>query len=164
MSARLVIVLLLSVCVAACDEDPPTAPSVPAAGISIGAISPAAGGSVAATGSVPGAFITRGSGLVSIPMTVSAGRELQWAQLNVYLMKADGTYCGQNLSDSPTWGPFRATDTHTLTVSGFQVFQLPCTVTGVRAYLHTRNSGLLTPPSASETAAEASATANFTIR
>lgn len=164
MPTRLLAVVFLTLLVAACDEDPPTSPSRGRSNLTIGAISPASGGSVTTTGALPGAMIVRGSGQVSIPINVSAGRELQWAQLSVYLMTADGSYCGQNLPDAPTWGPFGANDTASVTISGFQVFRLPCSVTGVRAYLHTRNNGLLIPPTASETAAEGSATANFTIR
>ena len=163
MPTRLLAAVFLTLFVVACDDDPPTSPSGQSR-LTFGAIAPAAGGSVTTTGSTPGAMIVRGSGQVSIPITVSAGRELPWAQLSVYLMKADGTYCGQNLPDTPTWGPFRRNDTEAVTISGFQVFQLPCSVTGVRAYLHTRNNGLLIPPTASETAAEGSATVNFTIR
>jgi hypothetical protein len=51
-----------------------------------------------------------------------------------------------------------------VTITGFQVFRLPCEVTGIRAMLHTRNSGLLTPPTSSETVAEGTLTVNFTIR
>jgi hypothetical protein len=163
MPTRLIAAVFLTLFVVACDEDPPTSPSGQSR-LTFGAIAPAAGGSVTTTGALPGAMIVRGSGQVSIPITVSAGRELPWAQLSVYLMTADGTYCGQNLPDSPTWGPFRANDTATVTITGFQVYRLPCSVTGVHAYLHTRNSGLLIPPTASETAAEGSATATFTIR
>lgn len=164
MSTRLLAAVFLTLFVAACDDDPPTSPSGSAGRLTIGAIAPGSGGTVTTTGSPPGAMIVRGAGQLSIPITVSAGRELQWAQLSVYLMTADGTYCGQNLPDAPTWGPFRATETATVTISGFQVFRLPCTVTGVRAYLHTRNNGLLVPPTATETAAEGSATTNLTIR
>jgi len=42
------------------------------------------------------------------------------------------------------------------TVTGFQVFRPPCEVTGIRAMLHLRNNGLLTPPTATETLAEGS--------
>jgi len=63
-----------------------------------------------------------------------------------------------------SWGPFRRNDVETVTISGIQVGRLPCAVTGVREYLHTRNNGLLIPPTASETAAEGSTTVSFTIR
>ena len=41
-----------------------------------------------------------------------------------------------------------------VTVSGFQVFRVPCDVTGFRAMWHMRNNGNLQPPSASETIAD----------
>jgi hypothetical protein len=164
MPTRLLAAVFLILFVAACDDDPPTSPSGSASRLTFGAITPGSGGSATTTGSPPGAMIVRGSGQVSIPITVSAERELPWAQLSVYLMTPDGTYCGQNLPDAPTWGPFRARDTQSVTISGFQVYRLPCTVTGIRAYLHTRNNGLLIPPTASEAAAEGSTTVNFTIR
>ena len=94
-------------------------------------------------------------GSCRFPITVSAWTSrLPWAQLSVYLMTADGSYCGQNLPDAPTWGPFGARQTETLTITGLQVFRLPCAVTGVHVYLHMRNNGLLIPPTTSETAAE----------
>jgi hypothetical protein len=73
-------------------------------------------------------------------------------------------YCGQNLPDSPTWTLLPSGWTTTYAVTGFQVFRLPCAVSGVRAMLHTRRSGLLTPPTPSETIAEAMVTARFQIR
>jgi hypothetical protein len=49
-------------------------------------------------------------------------------------------------------------------VSGFRVYRLPCEVTGVRAMLHTRNNGLLVPPTASETLAETTLPLRVLIR
>jgi hypothetical protein len=46
-----------------------------------------------------------GDGQVSIPIALTADREVPWARLNVSLLTADG-YCGQNTPDAPTWGPF----------------------------------------------------------
>ena len=43
-----------------------------------------------------------------------------------------------------------------MTISGFQIARLPCEVTGIRAFLHTRNSGTLTPPISTDTVAEGS--------
>ena len=164
MSTRLLVGVLLGLCVGACDENTPTGPSVTTSRLTIGAVVPASGGTITSTGTPTGGMILPGTGQISIPITVSAGRELPYAQLSVYLMRADGSYCAQNLPDAPTWGPFRATDTVSVTISGFQVGAPPCVVSAIRAYLHTRNNGNLTPPNASETAAEGSATANFTIR
>jgi hypothetical protein len=70
----------------------------------------------------------------------------------------------QNLPDVPTWGPFRKGETETVTISGFQVYRLPCQVTGVRAFLHTRNNGALTPPTTSETVAEGTMSVNYTVQ
>jgi hypothetical protein len=86
-------------------------------------------------------------------MTITSGRDLPWAQLYVYLLTAD-SYCGQNLPDAPTWAPCKG-ETASVAITGFQVFQLPCVVIGVRAMLHTRNNGRLGPPTSSETVAEA---------
>jgi hypothetical protein len=106
-------------------------------------------------------FIARGSGQVSIPITASTSRDVPWAQLYVYLLTDDG-YCAQNLPDAPTWGPFPKGQTVSVTITGFQVFRT-CTVTGIRAMLHQRNSGLLTPPTASETIAEATRQVSWTL-
>jgi len=103
-----------------------------------------------------GVVVPRGSGLLSVRVSMTAASQVPWAQLNVYLLTG-GTrdqYCGQNLPDSPTWQfltPGWKTD---VTVSGFQIYRLPCDVTGFRAMLHMRNNGLLVPPSASETISE----------
>jgi hypothetical protein len=48
-------------------------------------------------------------------------------------------YCGQNLPDWPTWRPFARGQTVTYAVTGFQVFSLPCEVTGIRAVFNTRD-------------------------
>jgi hypothetical protein len=93
------------------------------------------------------------SRLMTFGFTVTSDRAVPWAQLNVYLLSG-GDYCGQNMNYAPSWGPLAAGQTETVTVSGFQVFRLPCDVTGVRAMLHTRNNGLLTPPTAAETVVE----------
>jgi hypothetical protein len=132
--------------------------------VTIAPPTPASGSTLVTTGTTPGAFIVKDSGVVSIPISIEAGRYATWAQLYVYLMTADGSYCGQNLPDAPTWGPLDEGQTASVTISGFQVFRLPCEVTGLRAMLHTRNSGLLTPPNASETMAEALLPVNYIIR
>ena len=96
-------------------------------------------------------------------ITILPAHEASWAGLYVYLLTADGNYCGQNLPDAPTWGPLRAFRSETVTVSGFQVFRVPCDVIGLRAMVHTRNTGLLTPPVASETVAEATVPVSLRI-
>lgn len=125
--------------------------------------SPSSGSTIQVTGQVPGAFITRGSGKLSIPISVTSGRDVPWAQLNVYLMTGAGTsdYCGQNLPDAPTWAPFSKGQTATMTITGFQVFRLPCDVTGLAVYLHTRNTGNLTPPISTDTVASGSMAVSY---
>src|SRR4051812_15952259 len=108
-------------CAACSDSNAPTPlPST----VTISTPSPAAGSTIGATGTLPGAFITRGSGKISIPITVTSGREVPWAQLYVYLMTDSTNYCGQNLPDAPTWAPFLKAQTATVTITGFQVFRL----------------------------------------
>ncbi|PYQ15109.1 MAG: hypothetical protein DMF80_10700, partial [Acidobacteria bacterium] len=63
-----------------------------------------------------------------------------------------------------TWSFLTPGWTTTFTVTGFQVFRLPCEVTGIRAMLHMRNNGSLTPPTPSETIAEATFPMSFQIR
>jgi len=125
-----------------------------------------------------GGFIVRGNGELSIPIAFESGRDVQWAQLYVYLLTTTTppaepcqfprcptgglTYCAQNLPDAPTWGGLDEGQQDVVTVSGFQV-RAPCQVTGILAVLHTRNSGLLTPPTESETIASATIPASFTV-
>jgi hypothetical protein len=74
--------------------------------ITFGTPSPAQGSTIIATGTPPGVFIPRGSGRLSIPLTVTSGRDVPWAQLWLYLYTGGNTsgnnYCGQNLPDAPT--------------------------------------------------------------
>ena len=111
-------------------------------------------------------FVARGSGLFSVPITVTSDRDVPWAQLYVYLY--DGSpglgYCGQNLPDAPTWGPFSKGQSVSVTISGWQVSRTPCEVTSIRAWLHTRNTGLLIPPTEAETVATGSLTVSYTLR
>jgi hypothetical protein len=138
--------------------------------LTISAVSPSSGVVV-----VPGQYVyydpggvvlPRHSGLISVNLSIESAHDVPWAKLNVYLLTGGGTsdYCGQNSPDSPTWGSVPAGWTTTYTVTGFRVYQLPCQVTGVRAQFHTRNNGLLTPPTASETIAEATFPVSFVIR
>ncbi|MEQ1757179.1 MAG: hypothetical protein ABL986_02595 [Vicinamibacterales bacterium] len=111
-------------------------------------------------------FVARGSGLFSVPITVTSDREVPWAQLRVYLYTGSQglDYCGQNNPDAPTWGPFSKGQTVSVTISGFQISRVPCEVTSIRAWLHTRNSGLATPPTESETVAAGSLAVTYTFR
>lgn len=150
-----------------CSDDAPTSPTpVPprATAITVVQMSPPSGATIVVpVGPPPGAFIPRGSGLLSVALSISTGSEAAWAQLNVYLMSG-ADYCGQNLPDSPTWAPLGTDQTVVYAVTGFQVYRLPCTVTGIRAVLHTRNSGALTPPAATETIADITVPVTYQLR
>ena len=151
-----------------------TAPSAqtasPTGSVQIGSPSPALGSTIPITvGAAPGFFIPRGSGQISIPITVTADQQLPWAQLFVYLMTGDGPqdYCGQNLPDTPGWEPFTKNQTTSVTVTGFQVFRLPCDVVAIRAYLTTRDTrhgGTLSPPTSIETIASGTIAASYQLR
>jgi hypothetical protein len=148
--------------------DPPTTPESQSSQIVITAVSPPSGSTVVVPAQYPynvpgGAVLPPGSGLISVSLSLRSAHEVPWAQLNVYLLSGSD-YCGQNLPDSPTWGFLPAGWTTSCTVTGFQVYRLPCDVTGVRAMLHTRNNGVLTPPTTAETIAEATLPASFQIR
>jgi hypothetical protein len=157
--ATVLAVLVMSSC------GSPEAPSA-VRSLTISTPTPAPGSIIPATLNGIQYFVARGSGLFSVPITVSSDRDVQWAQLNVYLF--DGSsglgYCGQNIPDAPTWGPFSKGQTVSVTISGFQIGHVPCQVTSIHAWLHTRDSGLLTPPTASETVAEGSLAVNYTFR
>lgn len=111
-------------------------------------------------------FVDRNSGAFSVPVTVTSDREVPWAELWVYLYddRPGGLgYCGQNLPDAPTWGPFKKGQTASVTITGFQISRVPCEVTSIRAWLHTRNSGLLLPPTESETVASGTLSVRYTF-
>jgi hypothetical protein len=153
---RYVCAVLVCLVCASCGSTEPS----PVASLTIGNPSPASG-AVQVTGS----FIPKDSGRLAIPITVTSDREVPWAQLNVYLLTNDnpGGYCAQNLPDAPTWGPFRKGQTESVTITGFQTGRVPCQVTGIRAFLHTRNSGLLTPPTSSETVTQGTRSVTWTL-
>jgi hypothetical protein len=152
--------IMVTALLAACDS--PTAPSPV---LTISTPTPAPGSVIPITPIGIQSFIARGSGLFSVPITVTSDREVPWAQLRVYLYRGTGLmdYCGQNLPDAPTWGPFSKGQTATVTITGFQLSG-PCEVTSIRAWLHTRNNGLGAPPTESETVASGSLTVNYTFR
>ena len=100
--------------------------------------------------------------LLDIDLSLTADRELPWAQLNVYLYEGD-RYCGQNTPDSPIWQPFPSGQAIDHTVTGWQVYRLPCQVTSIRAMLHNRISGVLTPPRPGETVAEATLVVSYQL-
>jgi len=111
-------------------------------------------------------FISRGSGVFSVPIKVTSNRQVDYAQLSVYLN--DGSsglgYCGQNLPDAPAWGPFEKGHTESVTISGWQISHVPCHVTSIHAFLHIRNNGLLTPPTDAETVVEGSLAVDYTFQ
>ena len=113
-----------------------------------------------------GVVIPPGSSLVSATVSLLSAHDVPWAQLSVYLLSPDNdlAYCGQNTPDSPTWGSLPAGWTTTFTVTGFRIYRLPCSVTGIRAMLHTRNNGLLIPPTPAETIAEATFPVSYQIQ
>jgi len=150
--------------ISACgNEANPATPSI-SAQITFTQQTPASGSTIVAPeGTPPGAFIPVSSNLLTVGVSIVSTRDVPWAQLNVYLLSGD-TYCGQNLPDSPTWAPLPTGQGIAYTVRGFQVYRLPCDVTGIRAMLHTRNSGALTPPTASETVAEATVAVTYRLR
>ena len=126
---------------------------------------PASGATIQTTGTTPGAFIERGSGKLSLPIVVEAGSDEPDTRVFVYLKnEADGT-CGQNLPDTPGWAPLRRGEVHHYTVTGFQVFSLPCEVASIRAVLHRRASrNLNTEITAGELIAEATLAVRYSLR
>lgn len=157
--ATVMAVLVVSAC------GSPAAPSA-VRSLTISTPTPAPGSIIPVTQNGSQYFLARGSGLFSIPIAVSSNREVPWAQLSVYLY--DGSaglgYCGQNIPDAPTWGPFSKGQTASVTITGFQISRVPCQVTSIRAFLHTRNNGLLIPPTESETVADGSLAVSYTFR
>jgi hypothetical protein len=154
---------------AGCESGEPTRPTSDSVTLTVA--SPASGATIVVPQQYPftlpgGVVLPPGSGLIAVRVQMTAAHEIPWAQLNVYLLTGGttGDYCGQNLPDSPTWQFLTPGWTAEHTVTGFQVYRLPCDVTGVRAMLHMRNNGLLIPPTASETIAEASTAASFQLR
>ncbi len=142
----------------------PFSPS-PVRRLTISTPTPPPGSVIPITRSGIQSFTSRGSGLFDVPITVTSDREVDWAQLSVYLYRGTGRmdYCGQNLPDAPAWGPFEKGQTVTVTISGWQLSG-PCEVTSIRAWLHIRNSGLLIPPTESETVANGSLDVRYTFR
>ena len=113
-----------------------------------------------------GVLLPRGSGLISARVTLTSTRETPHARLSVYLMTGSqpNEYCGQNLNDWPTWDPLYGDFTTTYEVTGFNVYRLPCDVTGIRAVLNTHpNDGLSIPPRADEILAEVTVPVSFRI-
>lgn len=166
MQKRIATLWLLGLSLAGCGGAAgvtPVAP-LPVDSLEIGTPSPSTGATIViSTGTPPGAFILKGSGQLTVPITLTSARDLPYAQLYVFLLSGSD-YCGQNLPDAPTWSPLRSGRTESFNISGFQVYRLPCEVTGVRVMLHTRNSGLLTPPGGAETVIEKTLAVRYQIK
>jgi hypothetical protein len=112
-----------------------------------------------------GVLLLPGSGLVKVDVTATLAQREPYARLNVYLLTADGSYCGQNSPESPVWRDIDSGWSDRRTITGFRVYRLPCEVTGIRAMLHRRQDDhLLTPPTAAETIVETTAPAQLLIR
>jgi hypothetical protein len=129
---------LMSAC--GSNETSPT-PIVTQSTVTLTAPTPAPGSTLTPAGTPPGTFFMRGSGQFGVTVTITAGQDLPFAQLAVFLLTTTNPngYCGSNLPDWPTWRPFARGQTVTFTVTGFQVFALPCEVTGIRAIFNTRD-------------------------
>jgi hypothetical protein len=148
--AAAVLVLSTGGLIAGCDEVAPSSSSVTITGVT-----PSRGSIVASRGAPPGVFIDRLSGKLAVNVEVQSIREHSFAQLYVFLLTSDGTnYCGQNLPDMPSWQPLNPGPLERLTITGFQVFRVPCDVVGVRALVHTRIGGALFPPTSDQIVAE----------
>jgi hypothetical protein len=149
---------------AACTDSAATSPSPTRSTRNIVLLnaSPPPGSTIPMTQNGSAFFILPRNGALSLTFSIVAHREVPWAQLYVYLLTNDSrdTYCGQNLPDVPSWGPFPAFDPVTVSITGFEMFRSSCDVTGVRAMLHLRDNGSLIPPAPSQTIAEGI----FTVR
>ena len=164
---RRIAAVLLAMSAVTCGDKAPGKPSTDSVAASV--VQPASGTTVVIPPQYPyheagGVVLPPESNLISVRVQMASAHDVPWAQLNVYLLTdAPGLgYCGQNLPDSPTWQFLTPGWTADVTVTGFQVI-LPCHVTGVRAMLHMRNNGVLSPPTPSETIAEATSPADFQL-
>ena len=115
---------------------------------------------------VPGGVVLLpGSGLVKVDVSATLARREPYARLNVYLLTADGNYCGQNSPESPVWRDLDSGWSDQRSITGFRVYRLPCQVTGIHAMLHRRQDDhALTPPTAAETIVETTVPAQLLIR
>jgi hypothetical protein len=127
-------------------------------------VSPASGSTINAGKTT----ILPGTGLISVTMTVSSAKTLQAAHLNVYLLSSNqsrSTACGFNWPDLKSWQPF-APGQVTVTVTGFQLASLPCSVAAVLAIFTTDNQFPTTapPPTATSTIAEATRVLTWAVK
>src|SRR4051794_13357264 len=76
-------------------NDASPTPIVTSSTITLASPTPAPGSTLTPTGTPPGTFLTRGSGQFGVTVTITAGQDLAFAQLAVFLLttgNADG-YC-----------------------------------------------------------------------
>lgn len=112
-----------------------------------------------------GVVLPPGSRLVSVDVATTFARPEPFARLNLYLLTADGNYCGQNTPEWPTWTGVTAGFADRRTITGFRVYTLPCQVTGIRAILSRRPSAeLLSPPPVEDRIADVTVPAQLLIR
>ena len=168
---RRLIAVSIAILAAGCGSASTTPDEPATSSVVVNALAPSAGSTVVVPAAYPyilpgGVVLPLGSNHVSVGVSLTSVHEVaQRAQLSVYLLTGDTSseYCGQNGPDAPTWSRLPAGWTATYTVTGFRVSRLPCDVTGIRIMLHTRNDGRLTPPSPSETIAEATVPLRFRL-
>lgn len=151
----------------------PNAPSDPVAAskVVIDASASTTGGAVVIPSTytyneIGGVVLPLQSGLLSARVTLSLARAATFGQVSIYLLNSGSSteYCGQNSPDSPTWRNLPAGWTTTYTITGFQVYRLPCAVTGLRVLFHSRdNPNLLLPPQGAEVIAETTLPTSFLI-
>jgi len=87
------------------------APIVTQSTIALMSPTPAPGSTLTPAGTPPGTFFTRGSGQFGVTVRITAGQDLPFAQLAVFL----------------------------LTTTNSSGYSLPCEVTGIRAVFNTRD-------------------------
>ena len=136
---RIILAALVAALGAAC-SDTPASPTGNDSSLVFGALTPGSGATLITTGATPGAFITRESEQLWIPITIRFESNESTARLFVYLKDQNGISCGQNVPDAPDFGPLEDDTVQTYTVRAFQVFRLPCEVASIRAVLHRRVS------------------------
>jgi len=155
--------------VSACGGDTPTAPSGIGT-VTFRQVTPPSGSTiVVSAGIAPDAFIVREAGQLSITMEIRGTRDADFAQLDVHLVDADAprnsfNSCGQNVPDIPTWGPWVGRGLVRVTVSGFQIYRLPCDVSGIRAIVHLRPGRLATLPLPTQTLADGNLPVVYRLR
>jgi hypothetical protein len=162
-SVLAVLIVTAAAASAACGE---TSPSPENNRIAFQAPAPPPGATIqTGTTQFGGAFIERGSGKLSIPVTIEAGTDERIARLFIYAKDASGATCAQNLPDTPDLSPLKHGTVQSITVTGFQVYRLPCDVESFRAVLHRRESrNLNTELTAAEIITEAMLTARYSVR